>query len=261
MRLINCGFHPRTRDSIADHEHSHVEWHYVLGGRCGFLLAGRDIRIAPGDCFAVLPGDPHGIRMHCRDDWLLQYILHSEDDDLANAWQRKAGRRGSLAIGEGRHAFFARLAHDMDSDDAWRRQAAIHRFAAMLCERLAGPARPEVHPAVERGLELMRHHLRDELDLDRLAAHVQLDRSYLSRLFSRELGCAPMRYYLGMKMELAAAMLRGGERPVGEIAEAVGFADPFHFSRRFSRWAGCAPSDYRRRHGCGAEARSASPMR
>ena len=40
-------------------------------------------------------------------------------------------------------------------------------------------------------------------------------------------------------------MLAGGDETVTQIARAVGFEDPYHFSRVFSRIEGLSPSAYR----------------
>ncbi len=43
----------------------------------------------------------------------------------------------------------------------------------------------------------------------------------------------------------AKVLLRDGHMPITDIALALGYADPAHFSRAFRRWTGVAPSAYR----------------
>jgi AraC-like DNA-binding protein len=43
-----------------------------------------------------------------------------------------------------------------------------------------------------------------------------------------------------------ARRLLGEGRRVSEVADRLGFANPFHFSRRYKRFYGVAPSEARR---------------
>lgn len=43
----------------------------------------------------------------------------------------------------------------------------------------------------------------------------------------------------------AKALLREGRAPITDVALALGYADPAHFTRAFRRWTGVAPSAYR----------------
>ncbi|MEM6325629.1 MAG: helix-turn-helix domain-containing protein [Bacteroidota bacterium] len=50
------------------------------------------------------------------------------------------------------------------------------------------------------------------------------------------------------RRDVACRRLRATDRPVGEIAAAVGYRDPAVFSRAFQRWLGTTPSAWRRAH-------------
>lgn len=69
--------------------------------------------------------------------------------------------------------------------------------------------------------------------------------SYLSLLFRREMGMSPAEYLTQVRLERAKEMMR--ERPqrlIRDIAEAVGFKNPHHFSRTFRKYEGVWPTDY-----------------
>lgn len=247
MQIETCSFRPLTRTSVSLHRHPHVEWHYVLDGQCGFVVDGDRHPIRTGDLFVVTPGQVHGVHVAHPGEWLIQYIVTTNlDAELMAAWRPPDDPLGVRAIGTSRHALFARIQRDLDAGDPWLRRAASHRFQALLCTVLGAAERDDNrHPAVDRALDLMRSRLRSRLTLRELAEHVALDRHYLSRLFSRQIGSAPMACYTDMKMQLAAGLLRADQTPIATIAQAIGYDDPFHFSRVFRRWAGSAPSQWR----------------
>lgn len=79
------------------------------------------------------------------------------------------------------------------------------------------------------------------LTASELARSAGMSVFHFSRVFAELTGLPPHRYLLKMRLEAAAAMLRGG-RSVTETCYAVGFGDLSHFTRSFRRWRGAPPS-------------------
>ncbi|MCC6682630.1 MAG: AraC family transcriptional regulator [Phycisphaeraceae bacterium] len=75
------------------------------------------------------------------------------------------------------------------------------------------------------------------------AAHVSPE--YLCRLFRRHLHMGPMQCAGFARLERAAAMLIRSNLLINEIADAVGFASPYHFSSKFRQVYGVPPREYR----------------
>ena len=53
-----------------------------------------------------------------------------------------------------------------------------------------------------------------------------------------------------LRYEAACRLLRREGQSVADIARALSYSDPTHFTRAFVRWTGMTPSTYR--HQCGA---------
>ena len=54
-----------------------------------------------------------------------------------------------------------------------------------------------------------------------------------------------MDYLRCLRMDRAKQLLLAGELSVAQVADAVGFADPYHFSRVFRQHEGMPPTEYR----------------
>ncbi|MTD14333.1 helix-turn-helix domain-containing protein [Nakamurella sp. YIM 132087] len=78
-----------------------------------------------------------------------------------------------------------------------------------------------------------------------LAATAHVSRATLSRRFAAVLGTSPMAHLRRWRLDLAADRLRHSTDPVGAVAAAAGFSDPFAFSTAFRREFGRSPRDYR----------------
>lgn len=98
---------------------------------------------------------------------------------------------------------------------------------------------------VKTASNFVRRNLDRKITVDDLADVCGLSASSLFRYFSSTLKITPQKYIMKLKMEHAAALLRGSDRPLAEIAEATGFANQFHFSRCFKQYYGTTPSSYR----------------
>ncbi|MER8570202.1 GlxA family transcriptional regulator [Mesorhizobium sp. M0924] len=101
------------------------------------------------------------------------------------------------------------------------------------------------HQAVIKVIEEMEANLTEPLLLDDLVGPAGLSRRQIERLFRRELGCSPSRYYLDLRLERAHLLLINSRLPVVEIAMACGFVSASHFSKAYREAYGCAPHQSR----------------
>jgi AraC-like DNA-binding protein len=99
---------------------------------------------------------------------------------------------------------------------------------------------------IERTIRYMQDHLDQSLQASDLAAVANLSLSHYFALFKRVMGCAPIDYFIRLRMKRACRFLETTALNVKEIAGALGYDDPFYFSRLFKSVNGMAPSDYRR---------------
>ncbi|GAA3406823.1 response regulator [Paenibacillus hodogayensis] len=101
-----------------------------------------------------------------------------------------------------------------------------------------------VNPFIRKAVRFMREHYGRNIGTVDIADHVKLSRSYLSDLFSKEMGESLSETLTRIRMEEAKRKLRSGEMKVYEIAEAVGFSDPKSFAKTFKRLVGCTPKEF-----------------
>jgi AraC-like DNA-binding protein len=70
------------------------------------------------------------------------------------------------------------------------------------------------------------------------------------RTLQRRLGGVGLTYggvLEQVRCQLAEEMLTHPGRKIGDVARALGYTDPGHFTRAFRRWTGLTPRDFRRR--------------
>lgn len=146
--------------------------------------------------------------------------------------------------------------------DGWEGLAASalhHALTAYFADAFAGadPLPPPLHPLVERvavGVEKTWTGGRPvPLSLGHLAQLAGVSRAHLARVFRRELGTTPVAALRELRLSRAASLLARTNLPVQAVAEATGFADPFHFTRMFTTRFGQSPRTFRTALAAGAD--------
>ncbi|MBI3830695.1 MAG: AraC family transcriptional regulator [Planctomycetes bacterium] len=81
--------------------------------------------------------------------------------------------------------------------------------------------------------------------VDALAEKAGMGLTAFREAFLKTMGRGPRQYLEERRIERAARALAETDRKILEIAEAEGYADPYHFSRVFRRVVGQSPRQYR----------------
>ncbi len=97
-------------------------------------------------------------------------------------------------------------------------------------------------------LDYIYDHLHTRITIDDLAAHVNLNPSYLSRLFKKEVGTPVSNYIQAKKIETAKNMLVYSERSLSEISSTLAFPSQSYFTEIFRKKTGVTPTEYRARN-------------
>ena len=101
---------------------------------------------------------------------------------------------------------------------------------------------------LESVIEQIHAHPESNFVLGDAARMVGRSPSTVTRMFKRVTGRSFKQYQMDRRMVQSAVMIRNmPNRPMGEIAAAMGYDDPLYFSRVFKRYHGCSPTAYRER--------------
>ena len=79
-----------------------------------------------------------------------------------------------------------------------------------------------------------------------IANFLNIERTYLYRLFKDITGTSPQEYLLDYRIRRACSLLKDTKLPVSDIARSVGYDDSLYFSRLFKQKKGRTPTQYRK---------------
>jgi len=109
------------------------------------------------------------------------------------------------------------------------------------------PVGASLDPRLGRLLDSLHEHPERSWNAAGMARRAGVSSAQLRRLFHAHLGSSPRRYLEELRFVRARELLQGSALPVAAVAEAVGFASPFHFTERFTAVLGMSPSRCRKR--------------
>jgi len=122
-------------------------------------------------------------------------------------------------------------------------EEAAQELARKVKKKAAhAPADIEFQDLTARALAYLHEHLSENIRVGRLADALHVTTRTLQRSLRQSLGCSPRELILTVRMKEAKRLLETGTLRVSEVAYAVGFETPDHFSRRFKRYYGMSPS-------------------
>ena len=79
-----------------------------------------------------------------------------------------------------------------------------------------------------------------------VAEKIQIDRTYLYRLFKEETGMSVIEYINWCRIRRACTMLSNTLAQIKDVALSVGFSDQLYFSKVFKKINGITPTEYRK---------------
>ena len=145
---------------------------------------------------------------------------------------------------------------EVQPDDQWPCRSRSYLMEMLfLLSRIykQGIAPPELSlPSEDMSLQpIITHlytHYRDKIKLEHLTKLFHTNKTTLNNRFRSSTGQSVMAYLGGIRMQIAASLLRNTLLPTGEIVSRIGMSDDAHFIRSFRIYAGCTPSEFRQLH-------------
>lgn len=118
----------------------------------------------------------------------------------------------------------------------------IHDYCHLITEhRLKGYS-----PPIRQAITYINTDLAADLSLKSLAGQININASYLSTLFKKEVGMPLTEYVNRCRIDRAQKLLLITDLPIKAVALQCGIPDMQYFSRMFKRHTGVTPKSYQK---------------
>ena len=228
--------------------------HYVLRG-CGvFSVGGKTYHVGTGEAFLICPRELVYYEADDKTPWSYTWIGFSgfkaeecirqtilperrvfrySNEELYHCQQRLVE---ALQVGAGRELMLA---------------SVLYEYLYLLLRHYGRSTRRETvirygNQYVKQIKEYIASSYAEGVQVSDVAEYLQVDRSYLFRLFKEETGKSLQEYLIEFRLRKACELLRMTDYPIGTVACSVGYTDSLYFARLFHKRVGVSPTVYRR---------------
>ncbi|MFC6335211.1 helix-turn-helix domain-containing protein [Paenibacillus septentrionalis] len=123
----------------------------------------------------------------------------------------------------------------------------VHQIVFDYAEKclLSDCKNPEQRSYTEMAVEFINRYYSENISLQSVANQINVNPSYLSRLFKQEMGENFVAYVTRVRIERAKSFLENSHYKIYEIADKVGYHNYTYFSKIFKKVVGVSPEEYR----------------
>ncbi|EGJ27374.1 AraC family transcriptional regulator [Streptococcus porcinus] len=101
---------------------------------------------------------------------------------------------------------------------------------------------------IREALNFIERNYENNISVETIANHCNLNRHYFSRLFKEKMNISPQTFLISYRLSKSCELLRHTNMSLQEIAEAVGYSNQFNFSTAFKRHYNLSPLHWRKHH-------------
>ena len=229
--------------------------HYVTKGYGTFKFNGKVYNLKQGDIFILLKGMQVEYVASIDDPWEYYWIGFSGSN--ANEYLNRTSITNSCVANCKENSKIPQIILNMceisktynpsKSDDILLLKE-LYSLLYTLIEEFPKPFEykdKELHTYIQDALNFINSNYMHSITVQEIADYVNLSRSYLYKMFIKNLGISPQRYLINLRMYKATLLLKSTKLPIGEVASNVGYSDSLLFSKTFSKHFSMSPLNYR----------------
>lgn len=229
--------------------------HYVTKGYGTFKFNGKVFNLKQGDIFILLKGMQVEYVASIDDPWEYYWIGFSGSN--ANEYLNRTSITNSCVANCEENSKIPQIILNMceisktynpsRSDDILLLKE-LYSLLYALIEEFPKPFEykdKKLHTYIQDALNFINSNYMHSITVQEIADYVNLSRSYLYKMFIKNLGISPQRYLINLRMYKATLLLKGTKLPIGEVASSVGYSDSLLFSKTFSKHFSMSPLNYR----------------
>lgn len=262
LYLTDIGFYPAAAGHYVHREKGAAEWILIFctQGRGQVVFDGTTWPVTRGTMVLLPPAKAHTYYADADQPWDIFWV-HFAGDHVDDYLPQEAASESIVVQTRTDHEDMAMLMSQfwemIRTLSGGFSYAAVFYAAQILSATLAylsfhspqAQTTPIGNEHVTQAIQYVYDHLDSKVSLHVLAAQVNVSPSYLNRVFQANVGSSVTQFVTKIKVQQAEHYLIDSTLSIQQIAQRLGFSDPYYFSRVFKRNVAISPRTYRDQHG------------
>lgn len=251
--------------NVSLHEHGFMEFFFFVSGSIAYTIDEGNYKLNNFDIVIVPTHTLHQIKMDNEKTPFKRYVLwiypsfiksiSSEITDLTkNIFKFSLNKNYIIRNPE---LFFSikphldmitnlydkqEFAYDVLAENALRNiLITINKY---LENDISHP-KPDGNDLVLKVINYIEENISQELSIDSIAKHFDVEGTYISYIFNKEVGTTLHKYIVKKRLSFSRQMLEDGLK-MDTIVKRIGFKDTSHFIQSFRKEYGVTPLKYRK---------------
>lgn len=244
----NYSFGPTVRDNYV--------LHFIVDGKGKFTIDGTTTQLKTGDMFILPKGKVAFYQADGEHPWTYLWVgfSGSKAENILSKTQLLDHYFCHSTLESKVLDQIVKLTQfrDLKLDDVTELQliAELYKLLAFLMEELPSKSMSDSNILIQNYIKQTKKIIHTQysktLKVSQIAKKLNLNRSYLYKIFKEETGYSIKDYLGQIRMEKSADLLISTDFHISHIANAVGFTDALAFSKAFKKHFGQSPSNYRK---------------
>lgn len=221
--------------------------HYVYSGYGRFKTEQDQYHLQKGQLFLICPDQLTYYSADPQQPWLYRWIEFN--GSLVPALLKSAGLTSSSPIlTDTENTPAGNALMDMIQNDTLCFERLMEKLWAFIFALTKGVKNLSLNQAEEyirKAESFIKANLHKKITVSNVAAHIGIDRCYLSRLFQEYKKISPQQFIISLKLNAAIQYLKNTNITISEAAQSVGYPDAHVFTKAFKNQFKITPTQWR----------------
>lgn len=254
LYIYECGFEDvKPRDPYQYEQIDYYLLHYVISGEGLFFINNDVHKLGAGDLFLIPPNTDNNYYPLIGNPWSYRWVGFK--GTKCGELLQKCGfgpDKYTLSYTKDRavETLFAEIYNKCTKGRLHAGLGNLYILFNTLMVEHENEMRysfSDTEKYVKRALDIIHErYIQPDLTVAAVAEAINVDRTYLFKLFKAYVNYSPQQYIIHYRINKACELLRKSSFSISEISELTGFNAPSHFSKIFTKHKTLSPAAYRR---------------
>jgi AraC-like DNA-binding protein len=257
LYVTHIGYFPKAAFHYRERRHGCADniLIYCLRGKGWYVMNNRSFEVSAGE-FILLPATKNYMRYgaDAEDPWTIYWVHFSgRDMDTFNRCFNVGQYDGPQPIIYNEKGLqiwdtmYRSLEMGYSKENLSNANLCLYNLVAtfLFPDKHVDEKKQDAKDMINETILYMRKELGTRLTVEDMASRQQLSASHFTSLFRKATGMSPLDYFIHLKLQKACQLLYHSDAKVKNVAQTLGYDDPYYFSRLFRKYMNISPDQYR----------------